>query len=347
VTLKVIAFYLPQYHPIPENDIFWGKDFTEWTNVRKALPLYEGHNQPITPTELGYYDLRDSKVREDQAILARTYGVNAFCYYHYWFAGKRVLETPFNQVLETGEPNFPFVLCWANQSWTGTWYGCPEDLLIEQTYPGDEDYISHFYALLPAFRDSRYLKINEMPVFIIFRPIEIPDKKRFTQLWSQLARENGLSGIHFIGLTWNLMWDHRSDGFDAAITQVNIPPTPINEINKVFKDAPSVFDADMLIPHVAPDSPVDNTLIFPCLLPNWDNTPRSGKNGMVMLNSNPENFREQLNQAIRWTLERPDNEKIIFIKSWNEWAEGNYMEPEIKYGLGYLEVLKEELNKSR
>jgi len=343
---KVIAFYLPQFHPIPENDVFWGKGFTEWTNVRKAIPLFKGYYQPHIPTDLGYYDLRDFKIREEQAILARTYGVDAFCYYHYWFAGKRVLETPFSEVLKTGKPNFPFVLCWANQSWTGIWYGCSDRVLIEQTYPGDDDFTSHFYSLLPAFQDHRYLKIKGKPVFIVFRPIELPDKKRFTQLWTKLAQENGLEGIYFIGLTWNSWWDHQSDGFDAAITQINLPPRALSTTHRQPGE-PTIFDADAIIKYVAVNKTLPTQLIFPCVMPNWDNTSRSGQNGLVMLNSNPENFRRQLKKALEWTFERSQDEKIIFIKSWNEWAEGNYMEPETKHGTGFLEVLKDELDKAQ
>ena len=343
MTVKVIALYLPQFHPIPENDIFWGEGFTEWTNVRKAAPLYGGHYQPQKPGVLGYYDLRDAHVRDAQAAMASAHGIDAFCYYHYWFAGKRVLEAPFNTVLETGEPDFPFLLCWANQSWTGIWYGCPDQIHIEQTYPGDDDFTSHFYALLPAFRDPRYFRINEKPVFVVFRPSELPDPKRFTQLWTRLAQENGLKGIHFIGFSWNWRWDHRSDGFDASITQVNLPPKP-SLAESSLKNLPTVFEADSIIPFVAPRG-LPNTLIHPCLLPNWDNTPRSGKNGLVMRNSSPENFRKQIHEALQWTLGRPADEKIIFIKVWNEWAEGNFMEPEAKEGTKFLETLKESLKK--
>jgi hypothetical protein len=342
IMVKVIAFYLPQFHPIPENDMFWEKDFTEWVNVRKAKPLYS----PQIPTELGYYDLRSPETRKAQALLAATYGVDVFCYYHYWFAGKKVLELPFNEVLKSSEPNFPFALCWANQSWSGIWYGCPDQILIEQTYPGDEDFTSHFYSLLPAFRDSRYLKVDGKPVFVIFRPVEIPNKKRFTQLWQKLAVDNGLTGIYFIGFTWDLTWDHRSDGFNAAITQVGLPPAPKRASSKPI-GMPTLFDATAIIERVAPKEVLANTLVFPCVLPNWDDTPRSGENGLVMVNSGPDNFKKQLNKAIEWTSGRPNNEKIIFIKAWNEWAEGNFMEPELRHGRGFLEALQAELIDAR
>ena len=167
MTVKVFALYLPQFHATPENDLFWGKDFTEWTNVKKATPLFKGHYQPHMPTTLGYYNLLESQVRNEQASMALEYGIDAFCYYHYWFAGKRVLELPIQKVHETGEPYFPFFLCWANQSWTGIWHGCPERILIEQTYPSEADFIAHFYALLPAFKDRRYSRVKEKPIFAL------------------------------------------------------------------------------------------------------------------------------------------------------------------------------------
>lgn len=204
-----------------------------------------------------------------------------------------MLETPFNGVLKSGEPNFPFALCWANQSWSGIWHGCPDQILIEQTYPGDEDFISNFYSLLQAFKDSRYLKVDGKPVFVIFRPVEIPNKKRFIQLWQKLAVDNGLTGIYFVGFTWDLTWDHRSDGFNAAITQVNLPPAPKKVLSKPA-GMPTLFDATAIIEHVAHKEVLANTLTFPCVLPNWDNTPRSSENGLVMVNSGPDNFKKQL-----------------------------------------------------
>ena len=167
---RLIAFYLPQFHPIPENDEWWGKGFTEWTNVAKARPLFRGHHQPLVPADLGFYDLRVPETREAQASLAREYGIEAFCYYHYWFAGKRILERPFDEVLASGQPDFPFCLCWANQSWTGVWHGAPNKVLIEQTYPGQDDHRRHFEYLLPAFADRRYLRVEGKPVFRDLQP---------------------------------------------------------------------------------------------------------------------------------------------------------------------------------
>ena len=194
---RLIAFYLPQFHPIPENDLWWGRGFTEWTNVAKARPLYRGHYQPRIPADLGFYDLRVPETRAAQAALARSAGIEGFCYWHYWFAGKRILERPFNEVLRLKEPDFPFCLGWANHSWTGIWHGAPNKTLIEQTYPGREDYERHFYAVLEAFHDPRYIRVRGKPLFVICRPTELPCADEFIGLWHHLAVRNGLAGVHF------------------------------------------------------------------------------------------------------------------------------------------------------
>src|SRR3989304_6840857 len=184
---RLIAHYLPQFHPIPENDEWWGKGFTEWTNVTKAKPLFEGHYQPFRPADLVFYDLRLPDVRLSQAELAKAYGIEAFCYWLYWFGGRRLLERPFNEVLESGQPDFPFCLGWANDSWTGIWHGCADKVLMEQTYPGPGDEETHFYALLPAFSDKRYLTIDGKPLFLISKPYRLPEPNRFLDHWRELA----------------------------------------------------------------------------------------------------------------------------------------------------------------
>ena len=198
---RVLAYYLPQFHPIPENDEWWGKGFTEWTNVGKAKPLFPGHYQPHVPADLGYYDLRVPETREAQAQLAREYGVEGFVYWHYWFGnGKRLLERPFNEVLASGKPDFPFALAWANETWKGFWFGADgsRNALIEQMYPGDDDYINHFYTVLPAFKDRRYITCEGKPIFIIYHPTQMPEMLHFISLWQDLAKQNGLKGIYFI-----------------------------------------------------------------------------------------------------------------------------------------------------
>jgi lipopolysaccharide biosynthesis protein len=192
---RLIAFYLPQFHPIPENDAWWGPGFTEWTNVAKARPLYKGHKQPRLPADLGFYDLRLPETRERQADMARDAGIEGFCYWHYWFGGgRRILERVFDEVLASGKPNYPFCLAWANHSWSGVWQGMPKNVLIEQTYPGPADFQAHFHAVLPAFRDPRYLTVGGKPIFLVFSALDLPDTKEFTDLWNELALKAGLPG---------------------------------------------------------------------------------------------------------------------------------------------------------
>ena len=192
---RLIAFNLPQFHPTPENDAWWGKGFTEWTNVAKARPLYPGHYQPHIPADLGFYDLRLPEARAAQAELAREYGIEGFCYYHYWFGGRRMLERPVNEILASGEPEFPFCLCWANHSWSTVWQGTA-DSLIEQTYPGWDDHAAHFDWLLNAFRDPRYIRVNGKPLFVIYKPDDIPNVREVTSFWRESAIKAGLPGLH-------------------------------------------------------------------------------------------------------------------------------------------------------
>jgi Glycosyltransferase WbsX len=201
-SIRLLAYYLPQFHPIPENDRWWGAGFTEWTNVTRAKPLFRGHYQPRLPRDLGFYDLRVPETRERQAELARDAGIEGFCYWHYWFGnGRRILDRPFEEVLNSGKPDFPFCLSWANQTWSGIWYGEPKRTLIEQTYPGPEDEKAHFDWALPAFRDHRYVRIDGKPVFLVYDPHSHPDPTSFIAHWQRLAFENGLPGIHFIAMS--------------------------------------------------------------------------------------------------------------------------------------------------
>ena len=356
---RVLAYYLPQFHPIPENDEWWGKGFTEWTNVGKARPLFPGHYQPHVPADLGYYDLRVPETREAQAALAKEYGIEGFIYWHYWFGnGKQLLERPFNEVLACGMPDFPFALAWANETWSGTLHGLQAGkTLIEQTYPGDQDYIDHFNTVLPAFKDPRYITCEGKPLFFVYKPQQCPDIKHFIDLWQELARKNGLDGIFFVAVAYSL-YDLESAtssldyvlerGFDAlnVINAYNWPITDFKYrfIRKVF------FKQLGLIPDVRPyryeqfQCPLDGSdKVFPTILSNWDHTPRSGKKGIVLCGSTPETFRSCLHKKLEIIKEKPFDRRFLIVKSWNEWAEGNYLEPDLRFGRGYLEALKEEL----
>lgn len=353
MTARVIAFHLPQYHPTPENDEWWGKGFTEWTNTAKARPLYHGHYQPHIPADLGFYDLRLPEARHAQAELAREYGIEGFCYYHYWFGGRRILERPVNEILASGEPDFPFCLCWANHSWSNIWQGVADRTLIEQTYPGMEDHRQHFEWLLQAFNDPRYIKVDGKPMFLIYNPPDIPDIQRVMDYWRKLAQQAGLEGLHLVGVNYRLMAiDPTSYGLDAATWQPMPPrnghiPWRYPWLKLRMRLAPSknkltVCDYEAVMDILTRHSPPPY-VEYPTVLPNWDNTPRSGLNGLVLHNSTPELFKTVLKRAIHLVQGHAPEQRIVFIKAWNEWAEGNYLEPDQRYGHGYLNAVRETL----
>jgi len=365
---RLIAFYLPQFHPIPENDKWWGKGFTEWTNVVKAKPLFKGHYQPRLPADLGFYDLRVPEVREAQAELARNAGIEGFCYYHYWFGGKTLLERPFNEVIASGKPDFPFCLCWANQTWSGVWHGAPGRILMEQTYPGPDDNRRHFLALRDAFMDRRYLRVDNRPVFVIFRPGGIPNVADFIRQWQELADQSGLPAIHFVAHLFNREsdWDYRSRGFDSRVIVnhqkvfgvstrelfrgANENGRWLQSLWRYYRSARGQFSNVWLYADARRcllDGCSQQADAYPCVVPNWDNTPRSGARGYVLHGSTPELFRTHLRGALTLVQSRPLNQRLVFIKSWNEWAEGNYLEPDARFGNGYLEVLKQEVLATR
>lgn len=362
---KIIAFYLPQYHPTPDNDKWWGKGFTEWTNVGKAEPLFPGHYQPKVPADLGYYDLRLPEVREAQAELAREAGIYGFCYYHYWFGnGKEELELPFNEVLRLGKPDFPFMLCWANESWHKKFWdkdgkGSSKEMLIEQTYPGKEDIKNHFYRLLPAFKDKRYIKIGGRNAFMIYKPFLYSEVKTFISIWQGLANENNLPPFYFIAQKQSnkeLPYDeisilnkYKELGFDAlnivrlydARNEVSLLYRGWNYIKRLIFRQPNVFPYSRIIPNLHKSNDGHKN-IFPTIIPNWDHTPRSGINGLVFQNATPCLFKKHLTNVLS-IIQNKDNDEdnVVFIKSWNEWGEGNYIEPDLKNGKAYLHVLKE------
>ena len=370
---RAIAFYLPQFHPIPENDQWWGKGFTEWTNVTKAKPLFPGHYQPHLPADLGFYDLRVPEVREAQAEMARTYGIEGFCYWHYWFDGERLLQRPFDEVLASGKPDFPFCLAWANHSWNGMWSGGDEKrLLKEQIYPGIEDEKSHFEYLLKAFRDKRYIRVNGKPLFVIYRPLEIPDCRGLLEHWRRLALSAGLPGLHVIA---NLDYHERnwpavSHGFDGItiwiLGRVLKEQSPLQfapestfkrllwrlKRTRFHKFIPSVHASRKYPERLYDYLSAKEKLIchekfeghyIPMTVPKWDTTPRYEKNAIILNNSSPEAFKKHFSDVVDQVQMNEVDKKIVFIKSWNEWAEGNCLEPDQLHGMGYLESVREVL----
>lgn len=354
---RVIALYLPQFHPIPENDKWWGKGFTEWTNVGKAKPLFRGHYQPRIPADLGYYDLRLPEVRQAQADMARKYGVEGFCYWHYWFGnGKQLLERPFNEVLSSGKPDFPFCLAWANETWKGFDHGVMgRNVLIEQHYPGVEDYTAHFYKVLPAFKDKRYITVDGKPFFMIYKPLANPEVLVFMDTWRKLAKENGLAGIYFVGhcndphYTVNQI---LATGVDAVNT-VGLVNYVVNhrsflkkvydKLNGIVRGIPLIISYKRTSRYfLNPEEDIREN-VFPSIIPGWDHTPRSGRKGVVMTGSTPELFGKHVHKALSLLQHKQPEHKILIVKSWNEWAEGNYMEPDKKWGTKFLENLRKEI----
>jgi hypothetical protein len=356
---RVIAIYLPQFHPIPENDKWWGKGFTEWTNVGKAKPLFRGHYQPRVPADLGYYDLRLPEIRDAQAKMAYESGVEGFMYWHYWFGnGEKVLERPFLEVLKSGKPDFPFCLGWANHSWTtSTWTkdkrGHKNEMILEQKYFGEQDNTKHFYYLLDAFKDKRYITIDDKPVFVIYSPATIPDTKSFLENWKKLAIENGLKGIHFVALTGGWLFNYQKVldlGYDAIIPgNMWIAESKIkgkwrklieHKIRAIFPEI--VLNKyrykDIIRNFYTEFDKLENA--YPSIVPQWDRSPRSGRNSVIYTGSTPELFKQHINEALKIIENKPADRKILFLRSWNEWAEGNYVEPDLKFGTGYLDAIK-------
>ena len=357
--VRAIAFYLPQFYPTPENDEWWQPGFTEWTNVGKAKPLFHGHYQPRVPADLGYYDLRVPETREKQAQLAREAGIEGFCYWHYWFNGRRLLDRVFQEVVESGKPDFPFCLCWANHSWYAkTWNtNSPDKLLIEQTYNGIEDYKNHFYAMLPAFKDKRYIRVDNKLVFGFFDP-NFRDFNTFERVWNDLAKENGLEGFFFFGLCQqhHMIEKAKNAGFQNFVVGTLVDTHYYADSKFVRKFG--MWKRDLLkTPYVVKyDKYIDYTKryfesvyesspnIIPCIEPCFDHSPRSSYRGTVFHNATPEKWGQVCRFVIDMiTKSKTHSDRLLFIKAWNEWAEGNYMEPDLRYGKRFIQALAKEI----
>lgn len=362
--IRPIAIYLPQFHPIPENNEWWGKGFTEWTNVAKAKPLFNGHYQPHLPADLGFYDLRLEETRLAQEELAKKSGIYGFCYYHYWFNGKRLLETPLKRKLENPKEDFPFMLCWANENWTRVWDGREKNVLLEQQY-SEKDDVEHIRTLIKCFKDSRYIRVDGKPVMIIYKSCRIPDIKLTIKTWRNEASKEGIE-LYLCRMDGfgNYGNEHLKDGFDAAI---DFEPFSIKReeflnhlkwkninnktslwylkyklssdtarkemINKLF----SAIDYSEYVDFVM-KYPEYDYKCFPGITPMWDNTARKKENYFLFRNSNPEKYQQWLQHEVNKFEPFSKNENFIFINAWNEWAEGNHLEPCQKWGKKYLEA---------
>ena len=347
---RLIAFYLPQFHPIPENDAWWGEGFTEWTNVAKANPLFEGHHQPHLPADLGFYDLRLAETRHEQAQLARAAGIHGFCYYHYWFHGKRLLERPFNDVLQSGKPNFPFCLCWANEPWSRRWDGRARDVLQPQSY-SEEDDLAHIRWLLPALADYRAIRIDGRSVFIVYQAKELPDPARTTEVWREEVRRAGLPDPYLIAVEtgWDANWDATQVGFDAKVLfQPQFSALHNSGTRLAIPDRHElrVFDYQKAWPILA-NPPAVKYRRYDTVFPRWDNTARSNESAVVLANSTPEAYEAWLRQAVTQVQHDPADQRIVFINAWNEWAEGCHLEPDQAFGHAYLDATRRALNAVR
>jgi lipopolysaccharide biosynthesis protein len=353
-SIRAIAFHLPQFHPIPENDEWWGKGFTEWTNVVKARPLFPGHHQPHLPADLGFYDLRLPDSRAAQAELAASYGIHGFCYYHYWFNGQRLLGRPLDEILGSGEPDFPFCLCWANESWTRGWLGQEREVLISQTYNPDDE-LMHARWLAKAFADSRYLRKDGRAIFLVYRPGNLPEPKRLTETLRTACNRNGDKDPYLIGVDAHRVQDFRNDGFDATLA---FEPA-LGRLPRAFDDAfrlrrlwrnlrlgvmsgrLKVYDyteaRQRMLSLVRPFPTI------PCVFVGWDNTPRRGPKGLIVVNSSPQAFGNALEAECAKLRASGDCDPILFINAWNEWAEGNHLEPCQRWGHKHLEMIRNVL----
>lgn len=359
IKTRAIAFYLPQFYPTPENDKWWSPGFTEWTNVARSKPLFPGHYQPRIPRDLGFYDLRVPETREKQAQLAREAGIEGFCYWHYWFNGKRLLSEVFKEVVETGKPDFPFCLCWANHSWYAkTWDpNKPNKLLIEQTYKGVEDYTAHFYEMLSAFKDERYMKVDGKLIFGIYDTDMFPDTKLFIDVWNNLATKNGLNGFYFFGFAQGQKRYRKTmtKGFDTvvydclvdiALKYIDTKPSLISRVlMKLRKNGYLHYTDYEDYVKRAINIFSNNKDCTPCINPDFDHSPRSSDKGIILHKSTPARWRRLLEATIDIVRNKENSNNLLFIKSWNEWGEGNYLEPDLRYGKQYIEESAKALNK--
>ena len=339
---KSYAFYLPQFHPIPENDMWWGKGFTEWTNVSNARPKFDNHYQPHIPTDLGFYDLRVSETRIAQTELAKKYGIDGFIYYHYWFNGKRLLNRPLDEILSLHKPDFPFCLCWANESWSnksGPTYNTGlqnKEVLINQKYSTRDD-VKHINWLLNIFKDPRYIRINNKPLFIVFRPSLLPNPIKTIGLWRKEARKMGIGDL-YLCMVQAFPKDRENPlswGFDAAIEFQPNDQLREKVDTKTYTKTDYIYSYKKTTQLSLAQKPADYVK-FPCVMPSWDNTARRNEGATIYIGSTPKLYYEWIRELIKKGAGVIDNQKIIFVNAWNEWGEGCHLEPDTKWGRKYL-----------
>ena len=347
--IRLISFFLPQYHRIRENDEFWGEGFTDWTNVTRALPNFRGHHQPQAPADLGYYDLSDPRTLERQAALASGYGIHGFCFYYYWFNGRRVLERPLEQMLETGRPDFPFCICWANENWTRSWDGSEQDVLIAQEYSSEacERFIRD---IIPILKDRRYIRVGGAPMLLVYRADQIPEAAAVAQRWRQICLSEGIPALHLCAVQSFDMLDPRTFGFDAAVEfpphvdHALLEPESLpglrEDFNGYVEDYAAIVRNQLSLK-------LPDYVLYRCVMPAWDNTPRRGTSAHIVANSSPDRYEEWLYGLAKQALDRRSvQEPILFVNAWNEWAEGAYLEPDQKHGHARLQATRSALTRA-
>lgn len=357
--IKPIAIYLPQFHPIPENDEWWGKGFTEWTNVVKAKPRFGGHYQPHLPADLGFYDLRLEEARLAQEKMAKAYGIHGFCYYHYWFTGKRVLQEPLDRKLKNPKEDLPFMMCWANENWTRIWNGGYSDVLLQQNYSEEDDY-NHIQVLIQYFRDDRYIKVNGKPVFVIYRPKFFPNIEKTIEVWRDEVKKAGFPDL-YLGFSQNFehQYEPKTKGFDFAFefqpnflntsTKISFPRTFLEKVIRRIKKKINIkvpalnyyMDYSSFVVKQTEKDFKEN--VYPGITPMWDNSARRKESPFILHDSTPEKYKKWLSyikENYPWNTV-PEN--FLFINAWNEWAEGNHLEPCQKWGTAYLQATKDVL----
>ena len=346
---QVLAFHLPQFHPIPENDMWWGRGFTEWNNVARGRPLFRGHYQPHMPADLGFYDLRLPEVREQQAALAKAAGLNGFVYHHYWFCGRRLLERPVNDILKLREPNFPFCFCWANESWSRKWDGHDKSVLMLQAYSENDD-LAHIKWLCAAFEDERYIKINGCPLFMIYRPADLPNMRRTADRWREEALKYGFRGLFLCAVESFVanIRDPADFGLDAAVefrpncTDYGIPIRSSEPLEIGYR-LHRVWDYDTMV-RCSMIRAMPSYQFFPGICPSWDNTVRRRDGGVIFRNATPQKYEAWLRELVYREWFRAQSESLILVNAWNEWAEGNHLEPCQRWGRGYLDATRRAID---
>jgi len=336
---RLIAFYLTQFHPTPENDLWWGKGFTEWTNVTKAEPLFESHLQPHLPSDFGFYDLRVREVMHDQIRMAKQYGIDGFCYHYYWFSGKRILNLPLDNMLADPESDMPFCLCWANENWTRRWDAADHEVLIAQEYLPDDN-LNFIKSLVPFFQDNRYIRVDGKPYLIVYRPQHLPNARNTVRIWRDYCRTIGLGEIHICAALIHGNEDYTKFGFDSG---VEFPPHNLRSANINSKvNFREYFCGNLMQYADIAESYLYRSYgtkrVFKTVFPSWDNTARTKERSLIVLNGVPDNYEYWLGSTIDIVNQSGNPDELIFINAWNEWAEGCHLEPDRWFGHGFLQA---------